>query len=130
MHHYVSMVANFVVFAVLLGVSGFCLYRDNTQGCALAVGAASLVGLLILFRSWHIRNRKSALKLSHAVHSAQLAHYASCCSICLTDFVESEKVTLLFCKHAFHKKCFESWMEKSSSCPHCRAEFRDPDLAN
>ena len=34
------------------------------------------------------------------------------CTICLNDFKNSEPIVMTNCKHSFHKKCLESWIEK------------------
>ncbi|KAH7529546.1 hypothetical protein ACOSP7_010471 [Xanthoceras sorbifolium] len=43
------------------------------------------------------------------------------CSICLEKLSVGQKGGRLSCTHVFHKKCIVPWLEKSSSCPLCRA---------
>ncbi|XP_020252337.1 RING-H2 finger protein ATL66-like [Asparagus officinalis] len=57
----------------------------------------------------------------------------SMCSICLSVFVEGEKVKVLpECGHVFHTACVDEWFRTQCSCPMCRAtlkEFhRDADI--
>jgi len=42
------------------------------------------------------------------------------CPVCLDVFQPQDAVTLLTCGHAFHWKCVEPWLERSSRCPCCR----------
>lgn len=52
------------------------------------------------------------------------------CSICLEDFVEGEKISVLPCKHAFHYKCIVPWLgSKNSYCPICKdCPYRGHDV--
>lgn len=44
------------------------------------------------------------------------------CAICLGEFVEGERVRVLEnCKHCFHIRCIQRWLNAHSSCPTCRA---------
>jgi len=51
------------------------------------------------------------------------------CPICLKNFEEGEEGSTLPCKHQFHVECLIPWLQKTSSCPLCRAELptADPD---
>jgi len=118
MARYVSMVANLIVFLVLCGIAGFCLYTQNVPGCALAVSAACLVAMFILFHVWYSFQRQKSV-----VARITVPKYCSTCAICLADFEQSDDLTQLPCLHAFHTDCFQRWMAKSGSCPHCRASF-------
>lgn len=44
------------------------------------------------------------------------------CSICIDDFEDGEKLTLLpRCGHAFHKSCIMPWLlERQGCCPTCK----------
>ncbi|KAL6614228.1 hypothetical protein ACP70R_036498 [Stipagrostis hirtigluma subsp. patula] len=62
---------------------------------------------------------------------------AQCCSICLGEFAESEKVKALpRCWHGFHPECVDPWLRARASCPLCRrsllaaaAATKRPDVA-
>ena len=43
------------------------------------------------------------------------------CPICLSDYLEDEEVMRLPCKHLFHSKCIQEWLELSQLCAICRA---------
>lgn len=52
----------------------------------------------------------------------KLAGVEAECAICLTEFVEGERVNVLApCNHGFHVRCIEPWLAARSSCPTCRA---------
>ncbi|CAE7846292.1 RNF167 [Symbiodinium microadriaticum] len=42
------------------------------------------------------------------------------CALCLDEFAPGEKVTRLFCFHAFHSDCLEPWLRRSETCPTCK----------
>ncbi|CAG9321108.1 unnamed protein product [Blepharisma stoltei] len=42
------------------------------------------------------------------------------CTICLENFIQSEKFVELPCLHAFHPKCIMRWHMVDHSCPMCR----------
>ena len=46
------------------------------------------------------------------------------CVICLSAFDEAQDVRLLRCSHIFHASCIDEWLERSNSCPCCKADCR------
>ncbi|XP_030450039.1 RING-H2 finger protein ATL70-like [Syzygium oleosum] len=45
----------------------------------------------------------------------------SCCSICLSEYKETDVLRLLpDCGHYFHSKCVDPWLRMNPSCPNCR----------
>lgn len=46
------------------------------------------------------------------------------CRICITDYVDGEKVTTLPCGHRYHKECIETWLMKKAECPICRKSIK------
>ncbi|KAA8518444.1 hypothetical protein F0562_015918 [Nyssa sinensis] len=46
---------------------------------------------------------------------------ASCCSVCLADYKNSDTLRLLpDCGHLFHLKCVDPWLRLHPTCPVCR----------
>uniref|UniRef100_A0A7N2LGX0 RING-type domain-containing protein n=1 Tax=Quercus lobata TaxID=97700 RepID=A0A7N2LGX0_QUELO len=46
---------------------------------------------------------------------------ASCCSICLVDYKETDMLRLLpHCSHLFHQNCIDPWIRLHPTCPVCR----------
>ncbi|KAK0053421.1 mucin-5AC [Biomphalaria pfeifferi] len=52
---------------------------------------------------------------------------ASECSICLKSYRPRDEVRVLPCGHRFHRKCIDTWLKKTCSCPMCRKSTRDPN---
>ena len=46
------------------------------------------------------------------------------CVICLSPFDDEQDVRLLRCSHIFHAACIDEWLERSNSCPCCKADCR------
>ena len=48
------------------------------------------------------------------------------CAICLTGFVEGQKIKRLPCqgRHCFHSGCLRSWFRQKADCPVCRFDCR------
>jgi len=44
------------------------------------------------------------------------------CSVCLQAMGEACPVSKLACGHGFHVGCIQKWLQKSSSCPLCKAD--------
>ncbi|XP_051944911.1 RING finger protein 148 [Xyrauchen texanus] len=42
------------------------------------------------------------------------------CAICTDSFQHNEKVTVLPCRHLYHKKCIEPWLLEHPTCPICK----------
>jgi len=63
------------------------------------------------------------------VDSSGKQHHISgtACSICLSDFVEGDRLKLLPCSHAFcsSRRCIDTWLAKSDQCPVCRANIME-----
>lgn len=48
-----------------------------------------------------------------------------CCSICLSDYKDSDVVSVIpDCSHMFHKDCNDEWLRLHATCPLCRTSPR------
>ena len=47
------------------------------------------------------------------------------CSICLESLVNTE-IYESKCKHFFHRKCIDKWLDKDNRCPLCRTKIQFP----
>lgn len=45
------------------------------------------------------------------------------CTICLSEFEDSEDVRRLPCMHLFHKACVDQWLSSNKRCPICRVDI-------
>lgn len=74
------------------------------------------------------RYSSSPLQLDRAEDNATPPECEQQCHICLEDFVDGDLVRDLNCSHSFHAHCVDVWlMEKSASCPLCRADVAATD---
>jgi Ring finger domain len=49
------------------------------------------------------------------------------CSICLSTLRRGGRVLETPCKHRFHYKCCQEWLQKRDTCPYCRADLYTVD---
>jgi len=124
--------------------SGSADISGITYGILFAIGLFLLI-LLIIFACTRLRlpyNRPSrrngdrrSITIEQGVDEATLSSYpkllysqvkkgastASCCSICLVDYKETDMIRLLpDCAHLFHLNCVDPWMRLHPTCPICR----------
>ncbi|KAK1913729.1 hypothetical protein P3342_006972 [Pyrenophora teres f. teres] len=67
---------------------------------------------------------------------ATRSHEKGKCSVCIEP-LEHDVIKILACGHEFHTVCVQSWFDKSAprtgtkpgTCPNCRRELYEPDLA-
>ena len=45
------------------------------------------------------------------------------CTICLSEFEDSEDVRRLPCMHLFHTACVDQWLSSNKRCPICRVDI-------
>ena len=46
------------------------------------------------------------------------------CSICISAIQVNDTIIELGCKHIFHHKCLQPWIEEHRSCPLCRENIQ------
>ncbi|XP_068673515.1 E3 ubiquitin-protein ligase RNF38-like [Montipora foliosa] len=42
------------------------------------------------------------------------------CVVCMSDYINREKLRRLPCNHDFHAKCIDRWLKNNRTCPVCR----------
>ncbi|KAK7508519.1 hypothetical protein BaRGS_00000085 [Batillaria attramentaria] len=52
--------------------------------------------------------------------SAEERGYTRMCPVCLDEFHNAEKVALCPCRHSFHVKCLQQWLDQHNTCPMCK----------
>jgi len=53
-----------------------------------------------------------------------------CCAVCLSDFVEGDRLRRLRCGHHFHRHCVDAWLSRSDKCPLCNHQVGDECKSN
>ncbi|XP_030529224.1 E3 ubiquitin-protein ligase RHA2A-like [Rhodamnia argentea] len=47
-----------------------------------------------------------------------------CCMVCLCGLRDGDRVRRLPCRHVFHKRCFDGWLDQLKfDCPVCRSKL-------
>ena len=46
------------------------------------------------------------------------------CPICFDNIKTNELINKTPCKHIYHNKCLENWLENKNNCPKCRAKVK------
>ncbi|KAK7110225.1 hypothetical protein V1264_014139 [Littorina saxatilis] len=88
------------------------------------------VGLVTLLLSlcfccylWKLRRQSSEergyCQLSFSPHSKKMKN--DVCPVCLEEFQRSEKLAVCPCRHGFHTKCLQQWLDQHNTCPMCKA---------
>ena len=50
------------------------------------------------------------------------------CVICLEDFKNGDKTTVLPCIHLFHTSCIKNWLKSQNNCPICKFSLTGENL--
>lgn len=64
--------------------------------------------------------------LNHTKYSEKSGKYS--CSICLSDFIQDDKIHITDCNHTFHHKCLQNYLKTLKdyksfyNCPLCRTQ--------
>jgi hypothetical protein len=103
---------------------------DAVQGGASSArGAAPQVGVVIEMDEAAldsscpriIYSEKARRSLKSGESDEESEDRKSCCSICLSDYKESEVVRVIpNCGHMFHTDCIDQWLRSHATCPICR----------
>jgi len=46
------------------------------------------------------------------------------CVVCISEYINREKLRRLPCSHDFHAKCIDKWLKSNKTCPVCRNEVK------
>lgn len=61
----------------------------------------------------------------------QMEHQAKACAICLLDFSENNRISVLSCHHNYHHECVKRWLTtRNANCPTCLGSSRANELTN
>jgi len=72
-----------------------------------------------------IYSEKTRQSLKSGDSDEEVEEMESCCSICLSDYKESEVVRVIpDCGHMFHAVCIDQWFRRHDTCPVCRISLQ------
>ncbi|KAF2069634.1 hypothetical protein CYY_009051 [Polysphondylium violaceum] len=66
----------------------------------------------------------------HKFTPGYLEEEDSSCAICLSDYVQDDKIRILPCKHHFHLECVDRWLIINKTCPFCKRDISLPNNNN
>ena len=57
------------------------------------------------------------------IKKATSANITEQCVICISNFIEEERIVSLPCNHTFHSKCLKEWFSNNNTCPICKRKY-------
>jgi len=92
--------------------------------------AKFILGYWEIFKNIEIVNQQLRTK-SEDYHKNNIPEEDAVCAICLNDYQENEKISILPCKHHFHQECVVTYLKGFNRfCPICRQDIaKGKDLA-
>ncbi|CAI9097570.1 OLC1v1034032C1 [Oldenlandia corymbosa var. corymbosa] len=88
-------------------------------GIGVSVGILLLITTITLASYYCTRNSQQILYSEAKLKNKDST--ATCCSICLADYKNSDTLRVLpDCSHLFHLKCVDPWLRLHPTCPVCR----------
>jgi len=97
----------------------------STRFCIIAVLLqGSQVVIMLLQRRWGARwfVPWRCMPWAYSYHGATRAAPGTECVICMVEIEpEAARHVTAPCKHRFHRRCLEQWMDVKMECPTCRA---------
>ncbi|KAJ3706593.1 hypothetical protein LUZ61_010298 [Rhynchospora tenuis] len=117
--------ANMVIILIILACAAALAFSLHAAG-------RLILRLITLRRHSASANKTQTGSTSEATSSpivfsaeTRLARAEAECAICLSEFLEGERVRVLpNCGHGFHASCVEEWIATRSNCPTCRTTCR------
>lgn len=118
------MVFSFLICAVICSIIINYLIKCLLICISRAVAEDSSENSSVIRSTQNRGVKRKALKTFPVVRYSQdlrLPGLDSECIICLSEFVNGDRVRLLpKCNHGFHVRCIDKWLRSNSSCPKCR----------
>ena len=70
-------------------------------------------------------NQQEINKLGEEIYNSflNMTDSTTNCIICLSDFINGDKIRYLKCSHFFHKDCIDNWLKLQKKCPTCNQEI-------
>ncbi|KAL5722835.1 RING-type E3 ubiquitin transferase [Ranunculus cassubicifolius] len=98
------------------------LINPLTQGMIVIESSRSLEEMIREFASKEGPKpaSKSSIEAMPKVVVTEDDKEKECCPICIEDWVIGEEAREMPCKHRYHGKCIEKWLNMHGSCPVCR----------
>lgn len=93
--------------------------RDSAQGLTSSDDLGRWTGAPPLTHVWKNMSEKHR-------NTALALNMEDPCIICHED-MSAEDVSVLECRHSFHRQCIKSWLKEQSTCPTCREHALLPE---
>ncbi|KAL8463421.1 hypothetical protein ACS0TY_034178 [Phlomoides rotata] len=112
-----------LLFAILRGLGLFSPpsgsdHCHHFSSSAYDVVGSGLAGVSLLCEQLNLNRVRSCTNRS----DGGVDRFGSDCAVCLNRFGDGDNVRILACRHAFHKDCFDGWLQHLNfDCPLCRA---------
>lgn len=90
----------------------------------LGVGLLTLLlSLCFCFYLWRLKRQSAEergyTRLKYSPQNKKIKN--DICPVCLEEFRNTERVALCPCRHSFHVKCLQQWLDQHNTCPMCKA---------
>ncbi|KAF8021246.1 hypothetical protein BT93_G1620 [Corymbia citriodora subsp. variegata] len=104
-----------------LGAAPTAAPDDDARFLSARLGSG-LAGLIVLAEQLNLNQL-----LSDGFSSEEIGGgggCADCCMVCLCGLRNGDRVRRLPCRHVFHKRCFDGWLDQLKfDCPVCRSKL-------
>ncbi|XP_050263516.1 putative RING-H2 finger protein ATL71 [Quercus robur] len=109
-----------VMFIVILLLC-YCSVHPSLQIRNLATAEQNAITLELGLHEATLDKYPKLIYAQAKLHKNKANSTASCCSICLADYKDTDVLRdLPDCGHLFHLECVDSWLKLHATCPVCR----------
>ena len=109
-----------VMFIVILLLC-YCSVHPSLQIGNLATAEQNAITLELGLDEATLDKYPKLIYAQAKLHKNKANSTASCCSICLADYKDTDVLRdLPDCGHLFHLECVDSWLKLHATCPVCR----------